>query len=179
MRLAVPASILALGALLLQGCAVQAPPAAQPAPPEPRAECMEDLEVRADAIGKRHRQLLLALNAGQLDQAMAVYAPRAIAVTPGISAAAPFQGYAWIRQYLQEQLVAKGARFDTHLAEGINHHCDVSAHGGLYQLTLQGEVQQRPYLIVWRRMNADWFVIAHHIDFESRAPQPARVSSAP
>jgi len=131
MRFASPIGALLASALLQQGCAVQAPPAAVPAPPKPSADCAQG-----------------------------------------------FDELAWVRLYLQEHLVARGARFDTDdMFQGVAEHCDVQVHGGQYRLSLDGEKQPRPYLIVWRRMNADWFVIAHHVDLAPRAThQPAGTS---
>lgn len=177
MRFTSLASALAFGALL-QGCAVQAPPIPVAAPAALSADCTQSFEDRMSEVDKRHRNLLIALNDGQVDQAMAMYAQKFIAVTPGISESAPFQGPAWMREYLQEQVVAKGVRFDIDgYVAGVSDHCDVRALGGQYRLILNGERHLRPYLIVWRRMNSDWFVIAHHVDLASGAPQQTSSSS--
>jgi len=159
----------ALSALLLQACAVQtlAPPA--PVSPVPPADCQAKFDVaKSDAIRKRHRSLMQALNAGQVDQALAHYAPDAIVVAPR-SEPSSYKGPAWVRLFLQEYLVAKGARFDySDILEGWADHCEVQVRGGQYLLSLDGEQRPRPYLIVWRRINAEWFVIAHHVDLSSR-----------
>ncbi|MCV2369456.1 DUF4440 domain-containing protein [Roseateles oligotrophus] len=126
-------------------------------------------EARTLEIFNRHRKLLLALNAGNVDQALAIYAPDAIVVAPNRGQIS-YLGPAWVRLYLQEQLVARGARFETEdLFYGFGSHCEVQVFGGQYHLTLNGEKQRRPYLIVWRRMDSEWFVIAHHIDLALRA----------
>lgn len=168
----------AFSAYLLQGCAVQAPPA--PIPPAPHADCQAKFDdAKFDAISKRHRRLMQALNAGQVDQALALYAPDAIVVAPR-SEPSSYKGPTWVRLYLQEHLVAKGARFDTSdLFEGWADHCEVQVRGGQYLLSLDGEQRPRPYLIVWRRINAEWSVIAHHVDLASRLPQPAARAAAP
>jgi ketosteroid isomerase-like protein len=160
---------LALSALLVQGCAVQAPPTPVAASAAPSASCVEGFdEASTLEIAKRHRKLLLALNAGQVDQALALYAPDAIVVAPSREQIS-YRGPAWVRLYLQEQLLAHGARFETEdLFNGVGSHCDVQVYGGQYHLTLNGEKQWRPYLIVWRRMNSEWLVIAHHLDLASR-----------
>lgn len=169
MRFTASAFILSLSAILVQGCAVQAPPIPVVASAAPSASCADGFdEAITLGIANRHRKLLLALNAGQVDQALALYAPDAIVVGPNRGQIS-YRGTAWVRLYLQEQLVARGARFETDdLFNGIGSHCDVQVYGGQYHLTLNGEKQWRPYLIVWRRMDSEWFVIAHQVDLASR-----------
>lgn len=170
MRFTASAAILVLVAILMQGCAVQAPPSPAIVSPAPSALCAEGFDdARTFEISHRHRNLLRALNAGQLDQALAFYAPEALVVGPSRELIS-YRGPAWVHLYLQEQLLARGARFETEdLFNGVGRHCDVQVFGGQYHLTLDGVKQWRPYLIVWRRMNSEWLVIAHHVDLTSRA----------
>lgn len=172
MRFKAPAFALALSALMMQGCAVQAPPSPGAATVAPSNSCTRvPDDARIDEIGRRHRDLLRALNAGQVEQALALYAPVAIVVAPSRQEIS-YRGLAWVRLYLQEQLVARGARFETEdLFNGVADHCDTQVYGGQYRLTLNGEMQSRPYLIVWRRLNSEWLVIAHHVDLGSRSMQ--------
>ncbi|MDT9002384.1 hypothetical protein RQP53_24090 [Paucibacter sp. APW11] len=156
---------LALLGALMQGCASHSPTVTTAVTAPVAVECAEGVnEAISEEIGKRHRKLLHALNAGNIDEALTIYAPSAIVLAPSREQHA-YRGQAWVRLYLQEQLIAHGARFATEdLFNGIASHCGIEVYGGQYRLTLDGVTQMRPYLIVWRHINSEWMVIAQHVD---------------